>query len=206
MAAESSSGTPPGHLRRLLAVPALILLLATTAAAESYQTLDWTDLLPPEDLQALLSGPEIVHDTPEQPVSGPLSADRRLADQVRGAIEDANRSPFERALVSTNIRPEYHNKRVRIPGFIVPLEFSDDLVVSEFFLVPYYGACIHVPPPPPNQIIHVKAAKGVKLDALYTPFWVLGTLHNESVKNDMAHAAYSLSAKEIVLYEENFAE
>ncbi|HTU52118.1 MAG TPA: DUF3299 domain-containing protein, partial [Acidobacteriaceae bacterium] len=58
-------------------------------------------------------------------------------------------------------------KRVSIPGFMVPLE--DDLdVVTEFLLVPYAGACIHVPPPPPNQIVYVKMNKNTKVQVTFT--------------------------------------
>ena len=58
----------------------------------------------------------------------------------------------------------------RIPGFVVPLKTTEDIRILEFFLVPYYGACIHVPPPPPNQIIHVKYKEGFTLEALYRSF------------------------------------
>ena len=63
----------------------------------------------------------------------------------------------------------------KLPGYIVPLEISEAGLVTEFLLVPYYGACIHAPPPPSNQIVYVKTAKGVQMDELYQPFWVEGT-------------------------------
>ena len=65
--------------------------------------------------------------------------------------------------------------RIRIAGFVVPLERQGDLV-SEFLLVPYFGACIHVPPPPANQIIHVVAAKPLNNVQTMDAFWVSGTL------------------------------
>ena len=74
---------------------------------------------------------------------------------------------------------------------MVPVEFDEESI-TEFFLVPYFGACIHSPPPPPNQIIYVHAPQGLKLDTLYDPFWISGTLSTKLIENYMATAAYSL--------------
>jgi hypothetical protein len=85
-----------------------------------------------------------------------------------------------------------NGQAIRIPGFIVPLEFSGDQMITEFFIVPFFGACIHVPPPPPNQIIHVKYPEGFKLEALYNPLWLSGVLTTILIENDIAAAAYSM--------------
>ncbi|MCF3998132.1 DUF3299 domain-containing protein, partial [Pseudomonas aeruginosa] len=74
----------------------------------------------------------------------------------------------------------------KLPGYIVPLEISEAGLVTEFLLVPYYGACIHVPPPPSNQIVYVKTAKGVQMDELYQPFWVEGTFKVENASSELA--------------------
>ena len=92
-------------------------------------------------------------------------------------------------------------RRVKIPGFVVPLE-GDGVKLSEFLLVPYVGACIHVPPPPPNQIIYVKPAQPLPMDRMWEPYWVVGTLRTEIVENDIALSAYSMQADEVFLYEE----
>jgi len=63
--------------------------------------------------------------------------------------------------------------------------------------VPYPGACIHVPPPPPNQLVLVRYPKGLTLDDIYTPLWVTGTLKVEKVNNDLADAAYALDAVKV---------
>ncbi len=90
---------------------------------------------------------------------------------------------------------------VRLPGYIVPLEVSEDGLVREFLLVPYYGACIHVPPPPSNQIVYVRGGKGVKVDELYQPFWIIGTLSVKAVESDLAEAGYQMQASSIEPYE-----
>ena len=98
------------------------------------------------------------------------------------------------------VRADLNKKEVRIPGFIVPLEFDDEQTVTQFFLVPYFGACLHMPPPPPNQIILVNSPQGVQLSALYDPFWVKGELHTTFQENDMATSAYSMAMLDLEPY------
>jgi uncharacterized protein len=92
-------------------------------------------------------------------------------------------------------------KRVSIPGFMVPLE--DDLdVVTEFLLVPYAGACIHVPPPPPNQIVYVKMNTNTKVQVTFTdPILVTGTLKISTVQSPYGDVSYDLSGESVVPYQ-----
>ncbi len=93
-----------------------------------------------------------------------------------------------------------NNQRIKIPGFMLPLEFNGD-EVSEFLLVPYVGACLHVPPPPANQVIYVKLKKPwVSID-LYEPVWVEGIMQVESVRSEYAEAAYTIDGQNISKYE-----
>lgn len=203
------------HLYQSLALMIGVLWTLNTFA-DSPKTIEWTDLMPEEDLRLLESMPTVEHgdlsdeELAEDPANQSLRPqDRDLAGEVEGAIAramgdnagDGGRT-WEDALVSTGTREEFANTDIRLPGFIVPLEFDDDMNIREFFLVPYYGACIHVPPPPPNQIIFVRYPEGFQLDALYTPFWVSGTLKLERVENDTALAMYAMDAGEIVEYSE----
>jgi len=70
-------------------------------------------------------------------------------------------------------------QHVRMPGYVLPLEFDDEQI-TEFLLVPFVGACIHVPPPPPNQIVHVFHPEGFENQGLFTPVWVEGTIATEA--------------------------
>jgi hypothetical protein len=94
-----------------------------------------------------------------------------------------------------------HGQQVKLPGYIVPLNSSEEGRVTEFLLVPYYGACIHVPPPPPNQIVHVKTELGVLMENLYQPFWIEGPLQVESISSDIAEAGYQMQASKVYPYE-----
>jgi len=88
-----------------------------------------------------------------------------------------------------------------LPGYIVPLEVNEEGRTTDFLLVPYFGACIHVPPPPSNQIVHVKSELGVKLDELYQPYWVEGPLQVKASSSELADAGYQMDADKIYVYE-----
>jgi hypothetical protein len=83
----------------------------------------------------------------------------------------------------------------RVPGYMVPLE--DNLEeVTEFLLVPYPGACLHVPPPPPNQIVHVimEGNKKAHVRLWMEAVWVEGTLrHAEATTRDGALSFFQLT-------------
>jgi hypothetical protein len=80
---------------------------------------------------------------------------------------------------------------VRIPGYMVPL--TDNLeYFSEFLIVPGQMACIHAPPPAPNQMLYVKATKNIPLGLVGYPFWFEGELHINPVKSSYGLVTYSL--------------
>ena len=84
----------------------------------------------------------------------------------------------------------------KIPGFIVPLE-GDAEKVTEFLLVPYFGACVHVPPPPSNQIVYVKFSEGIPIRDLYDAVWITGTLSTEGWQGDIASVGYSMTGMDV---------
>ncbi|WP_396224549.1 DUF3299 domain-containing protein [Gemmatimonas sp.] len=91
-------------------------------------------------------------------------------------------------------------KRVRVPGFIVPLDDLQDRA-KEFLLVPYFGACVHLPPPPPNQIVYATLRSMATL-ALFDPVWVIGTLRVENYKSPYGVAGYRIEAEKFSKYED----
>lgn len=170
--------------------------ILTTPPASTFKTIEWVDLMPKEDLDALLNPPSYVTDVEDG------SFEDQISNQIQNSLAAASDDRYQQALTSTRIVPEMEGQAVRIPGFIVPLEFDDEQTITQFFLVPFFGACIHVPPPPPNQIIFVNHPKGLKLDALYDPFWISGILKTTRVENEMATAAYSLQMQSFEAYAE----
>ncbi|MCS4511723.1 DUF3299 domain-containing protein [Xylophilus ampelinus] len=170
--------------RWLQAAAAMVCTAATGArAADSFKPIAWDDLVPPDwdpmksfqDLQNLSSAPD---------------ADPRvqkLYERMRKVWDEA---PTVAAM---------DGRRVRMPGYVVPLEEGWQ-GLGEFLLVPYFGACIHTPPPPANQIVLVRIdppAKGFRsMDAV----WVNGTLGLARGSSDMGASAYSMVADSVTRY------
>jgi hypothetical protein len=94
--------------------------------------------------------------------------------------------------VPTDTLRKLDGKRVRIPGFIVPLDDADEQG-AEFLLVPYYGACVHTPPPPPNQMAFVSMSDGkqVKL-GLFDAIWMEGTLRIVNYESPYGSVGYTI--------------
>ncbi|HWU42514.1 MAG TPA: DUF3299 domain-containing protein [Bdellovibrio sp.] len=92
---------------------------------------------------------------------------------------------------------DLNGKAVKIPGFMVPLE-DNQRDVTEFLLVPNAQACIHVPPPPPNQMVYVKMKKGVA--AVFEPIWVYGVFNIETKKSMYGDASFELTGDGVELY------
>ena len=89
---------------------------------------------------------------------------------------------------------ELNGKRVKIGGYVVPLDF-DATSIKEFLLVPFVGACIHVPPPPANQIIYVTYARGLEVTRPFDPVAVTGPIRAETAFTGLADAGYSIDAE-----------
>ena len=163
--------------------------------SKSFRTVEWLDLMPKKDLDALLNPPDYVSQMEEG------AFEDEILTELRNMPKDIS-DPYQQALVSTEVIKEMDGQRIRIPGFIVPLEFGENKKVTEFFLVPYFGACIHVPPPPPNQIIFVTSKKGLAIKELYDPLWISGIISTSRIENDVALAAYKMEMEFSEIYEE----
>jgi hypothetical protein len=100
-----------------------------------------------------------------------------------------------------NVVDDLDGMKIRLPGYIVPLDFSADAEHREFLLVPYFGACLHTPPPPPNQIVFVSAEPPAKIPNIYDPVWLEGTLTTGRFDTDMGNSAYELSLSKLEPYE-----
>jgi len=95
-----------------------------------------------------------------------------------------------------------NNKLVAVPGFMVPFEDDADQV-TEFLLVPFAGACIHVPPPPPNQMIYVKLDRNQKARMTFTdPIMVTGHIHVMNVDSPYGNVSFSMDGDSVKPYEQ----
>lgn len=160
---------------------------ATGKVVNGFREIEWDDLIPkdwmPEEMfEGLFDDVELDSLTDADPRAMELMA------KVREAWDNA-------PLVDT-----YNGKKVRIPGFVVPLE-GDAKTIREFLLVPYFGACIHVPPPPANQLILVTPTKPIPADWNMVPVWVSGVLQADRTSSELGTSGYSMTGMDIVEYE-----
>jgi hypothetical protein len=167
-------------MRHLLLLP--LVLISSLACAELPET-DWLDLLPEEDRLALETMPEISHE----------GAEMESSFYMPGGLKQQTLD-LPAVMYSSKTVPAFDGKQIRLGGYPVPLETDAAGRSTLFFLVPYPGACIHVPPPPPNQLVLVRYPKGIELEDIYAPLWVSGTLKIEQINNELADAAYAMQA------------
>lgn len=99
------------------------------------------------------------------------------------------------------VNPKINDVAVKIPGFVVSLEREGD-ALKEFLVVPYYGGCIHVPPPPANQIIHVHSSKAISGIRTMDAVWISGTIKVATSDTMMGVAGYSMLAQNVELYKD----
>jgi hypothetical protein len=161
---------------------------------QQFETIVWPDLIPEDVLEILMNPPAYISETEDG------SIEDQIDSNIKNAIATASDDPYQQALISTEVRPEMNGLMIRLPGFVVPLEFNEDQVITQFFLVPYFGACLHMPPPPPNQIVLVDAPRGLTVEELSTPLWISGKLSTQVTENDMAMSTYSLQMMDYERY------
>ncbi|WP_459207561.1 DUF3299 domain-containing protein [Pseudomonas sp. MLB6B] len=177
---------PCGPLRLSAARLCLLLLvvLVSTAWAGEPRELDWPALIP--------EGAPVI-----EPQLAPLHDLSQLSDALSAESAPAAQQPAPDAPVVQAL----DGQAIKLPGYIVPLEVSEEGRTTEFLLVPYYGACIHVPPPPANQIVHIFSEMGVRVEDLYQPYWIEGTLKVAHSTSELAASGYQMEAEKIYAYE-----
>ena len=173
----------------------LVLIFVTqTSLSSEYKEIQWIELMPKEDLDALMNPPQEIMNIEDG------SEEDSISDDVYNALLRATDDTYQQALSSTKVVTEMNNKKIKIPGFVVPLEIKENMT-TEFFIVPYFGACIHYPPPPPNQTLFAQYEKGFELSDIYEAYFFHGTINISMKKNDLATSTYQLTIDKISAYE-----
>lgn len=176
----------------MMAVVASVPLLGGASAADDARELKWVELMPPMKAE------------PKKPktfFSGAIpQSDDSAAPPPPPPGDEANWMSRKRYQPGQNLPPrvvtELNGKRVKIGGYVVPLDF-ESTTVKEFLLVPFVGACIHVPPPPANQIVYVKSKDGFEIHDTFDPVTVVGTIKTETAFTGIADAGYSIDAERV---------
>ncbi len=186
----------PGAVIGRCAVIFLLLLqvIHVAWAAGAVSELHWIDLLPETERQGFVPGPPPpLHGYLEQ---GRLPGMDEFDVECLGVAArfSGECGPAQRQSMSARVNENLDGTTVRLSGYVVPLEVGANGAIREFFLAPYVGACIHVPPPAPNQLVHVKlaAARQLPVPSVAHPVVVEGVLHAKGASSALGSAAYSL--------------
>ena len=155
---------------------------APARPAAAPRTIDWDALIPP--------GWDPMKDLKGLDFSVLSDADPRAVAALAKLREVWDRAP---------VNPALANQRVRLPGYIVPLEETRE-GLTEFLLVPYFGACIHTPPPPANQIVHVLTGRPVAGFRSMDTVWVSGLMTTVRTDSYMGVAGYRIDAEQVAPY------
>lgn len=159
--------------RRILASFAALAAFPGGLRAEDVIDLEWEDLLPKDQAT--------------------------IPPSLRGILPHDQSDLAASQPRSTGIRTDWNGRIVRLPGFIVPIEYKGTGVTA-FILVPYVGACVHVPPPPANQLVFVTTGQPYESKGLFEPVNVIGMFGAASTSTQLAEIGYALSAELIEPY------
>lgn len=163
----------PGRRHVLAGLAGYAALCAPARAATGPVDLDWADLMPEGETAV----PPILFDMIGHDGLGPETGQP----------------------ASSGVRTDWNGKTVRIPGFIVPLEQDSDGVTA-FILVPFVGACIHVPPPPANQLVFVTTKRPYESSGMFEAVTVTGLFGTSALSTELGDIGYALAADRIVPY------
>lgn len=152
--------------------PLIALVLCARAVADARE-IEWNELMPEEESQAWIEN--------------------------QAGVDHSGTGPAE-VFESSLTVGELDGQDIRIAGFVVPVETTAEGKLTEFFLVPYFGACIHLPPPPANQIIYGRLEEPIEMVNIWDAFWMEGTLNVEDVSNETADSAYTMDVDSLVVY------
>lgn len=167
------------------------------------ETLIWEDLLPEgEDkvLDALYSDfyEEQEKQFREQMT---LSEAAKAEGDLMSMIDEGSAEDTMEQIGTYNVVEDLNGAKVRLPGYVVPLDFNASSEYEEFLLVPYFGACLHTPPPPPNQIVYVKSSPATKVGDIYEPVWIEGIMKTGQFGSDLGNSAYELTLTKLEPYD-----
>jgi len=147
-----------------------------TAPSGEARTLQWLDLLPEGEYERLVE----------------LARQEVRPNLPFGHDENDESLPIGEQIGTFNTVEALDGAHVRMPGYLIPLDSLAGRASRRFLLVPYQGACIHEPPPPPNQIVYVLTQEPLRTERLWDAWWVEGVMLTQRADTDLAGAAYTL--------------
>lgn len=163
---------PRIRLRRRAVIGGIVTspLLAVHVGAEDVVELAWKDLLPEGEVF--------------------------IPDVLSGLIDHQEAPLYSQQPESSGVRTDWNGMTVRMPGYMVPIDY-EGTGVTAFILVPYVGACVHVPPPPANQLVFVTTSEPYESEGLFEAVSVTGMFGVSSMNTQLAEIGYALSADKV---------
>jgi hypothetical protein len=169
---EAKTGTAVARRTVLSMLGALVVLPRQGVASEVIE-LHWADLVP-EGAPA-------------------------IPDALQGFVDHGGASLLNQQPASTGVRDDWNGRTIRMPGYIVPIDYAGEGVTT-FILVPYVGACIHVPPPPANQLVLVTTEEPYMSSGLFEPVYVTGIFGTSETSTELAQVGYEMAALKVEPY------
>jgi hypothetical protein len=157
-------------------------------AADPYKTITWDDLIDEQWAKSMQAEMMAIGRL------GFLKDGTEAADRAMAKL----RQKWDEAPVVT----AFNGQKIRIPGYVVPLDASRD-PKRAFLLVPYFGACIHTPPPPANQIILVQPRADSRIKSVpesMATVWIEGTLEVGRTTTSQGVTGYLVQADAVRPY------
>ena len=175
---------------------------AQTPSAE-IEILAWKDLMPDGEDQRLEELYAEFYEEREQKYREQLTLSQAAkgGSDLISLIDEGSAQDTMDQIGTYNVVEDLDGLHVRLPGYVVPLDFNAASAYDEFLLVPYFGACLHTPPPPPNQIVFVKSAKATKISDINEPVWIEGLMKTGKFGSDLGNSAYELTLSKLEPYE-----
>ena len=186
--------TNEGGLKRVFSISSSVYVTQDKTLGEKYQQaestrLQWSELIP-ENEKAVLqkyqqSSPQTVTD---------------FTNQILQSLQASTDEAYKSAMQSTNTVGDFNGKLVSIAAYIVPLDFDEQQNPRDIFIVPYFGACIHFPPPPPNQMIFARLDSSFENFDYTQAYFLTGVIQEQMFDDQLGTAAYALEVLKIRPY------
>ena len=174
--------SPIGSKSAVTVDPKVAKPVVDKAADATFREITWEELVPKDW--------DPMKDFKGMSLGGLSDADPKAAAMLKRMRETWDNAPGNNAI---------DGQPVRLPGYLVPLE-DGKAGMTEFLLVPYFGACIHTPPPPSNQIVHVKPQQAAKGFRSMDTVWISGTLKMLRSDTTMGSSSYRMDAVRVEPY------
>ena len=170
---------------------------------EDVETLVWEDLMPSGEEEILEKLYADFYETQENQFREQLTLSEaaNAKDNLISLIDEGSVQDTMEQIGTYNVVEGLDGAKIRLPGYVVPLDFSASSEYDQFLLVPYFGACLHTPPPPPNQIVFVKSSPATKITAIDEPVWIEGIMKTGKFGSELGNSAYELTLIKLEPYE-----